>query len=255
MIVICSPSKQMRVCKELHAKRIPDFQDTSKKIVDTLKTLSLQDIQKLMKVNEKIASENLERYQKITFDLYGTPAFMAYQGLQFKYMDIASFDDAQWVYVENHIRMISGLYGVLHPFDSIYPYRLEMQCKLTVGDKTDLYALWSKRLADYLIRSAGEDKNSAILNLASKEYAKAVVPYLKVHVVTCTFLIMKNNGFKSESTQVKIARGQMVKFLVQQGITHIEDVKRFQENGYSYDEGRSDDHEYVFIKYAEDNKS
>lgn len=250
MITILSPTKQMRVCKDTHVKNIPNFKDTSEKIIDTLKTLSVQDIQKLMKVNEKIAIENMERYQNLKLDLQGTPAFMTYHGLQFKHIGIDTFDAVHWTYAENHIRILSGLYGVLHPFDSIYPYRLEMQCKLAVEGKHDMYALWSNMLADYLTAQAAKQESPYILNLASKEYAKAVLPYIKDHVVTCTFFVMKNNELKSESTQVKMARGQMVKFLVKQGITHIEGVKFFAENGYSFHEERSDEHEYVFIKHA-----
>lgn len=248
MIIILSPTKQMKAEDTMSPLSIPHFKDASARILNALKQLSVQDIQKLMKVNEKIAIENVERYQSITFDLQGTSAFTTYNGLQFKHMRMDTFIESDWAYVKEHIRILSGLYGLLHPFDSISPYRLEMQCKLAVEETVDIYGFWKDTIAQQLKQEVSIHEDKRILNLASKEYAKAILPYMEEEVVSVTFYRKKNGILKSESTQVKMARGAMVNYLVKNNIKHIEDVKQFSENGYEYREDLSSMYELVFVK-------
>lgn len=248
MIIILSPTKQMYTKNAMPPLTIPYFRDSSARLLEVLRQLSVQDIQRLMKVNEKIAIENVDRFKHISFDLQGTPAFTTYHGLQFKHMHMETFTEDNWCYVKEHLRILSGFYGLLHPFDSIFPYRLEMQCKLAVHENADIYAFWKDTIAQELKKEVSSHSDKRILNLASKEYGKVVLPFLEHDVVSVVFYKMKDGKLKSESTQVKMARGAMVNYLVKHSVRNIDEVKCFSEHGYSYSEVLSDSHEYVFVK-------
>lgn len=151
-------------------------------------------------------------------------------------------------YLQAHLRILSGFYGVLRPFDGVTPYRLEMQAKLAVEGAKNLYEFWGDRLAQTLAEEDGW-----VLNLASKEYSRAVAPHLpqETELVTCRFGIWKNSKLAERGTQCKMARGEMVRWLAQNQITRREDLPAFQGLGYRFDSSASTPTELIFYTEGE----
>lgn len=249
MIIIISPTKQMKINTLQEANAVPVFVKESSKLAEALKTLTMEELQKLMKVNGKIAAENRERYQNIAFDLNGSCAIHTYHGLQFQYMQLESKE--QLCYVQQHVRIVSGMYGLVKPMDSIYPYRLEMQAALAVDGAKDIYEFWGDKLAEELIKELDSHEEPYLVNLASKEYEKAILPYTdEKQVIHILFKLRKNGKLKTESTQVKMARGRMIHYLSAQQIDSLEGIKQFCEDDYHYEQALSDAQHYVFVKEA-----
>lgn len=247
MLVIISPTKQMKPYEGRTPYHCPKLIEDSKRIWNELKKLSIEDIKKLMKVNDKIAQENMQRYQDMKFDQNGSCALFTYQGLQFQYMRIETEEEI--AYLEKHLRILSGFYGMVRPLDSIYPYRLEMQAKLCVGGEKDIYAFWNHKLADMLMEEVKTHTLPKIIDMASKEYEKAVLPYLPQDVcLTLTFKIRKGEKLKVESTQAKMARGRMIHYLAVNKIETLDGIKEFCEDGYRYEAELSSEKEFVFVK-------
>lgn len=246
MKVIISPSKTMvESTKSERALSLPTNEKETKKIIDRLKELSVEDIRQLMKINDRLAMLNKNRFDSLTFDTNGSPAILSYDGLQYKNIQLDKFTEDEIGFLDNHIRIISGLYGVLKPFNSIYPYRLEMQSKLQIDDTTCLYDYWDSK-----IYKALEKETDTIINLASLEYSKIIKPYVHedVNFITCIFKVRKVDKLKVESTASKIARGQMIYFIIKNKIENAYDIKNFNLDGYSYMEELSNEQEYIFVK-------
>ena len=178
-----------------------------------------------------------------------TPAVLAYEGIQYQYMAPGVFTDREYDYVQEHLRILSGFYGVLRPFDGVTPYRLEMQAKLRVGEYKDLYAYWSDSLAKHLFV-----ETDCIVNLASREYSLCVSKYLpdSVRFITCVFGEEKDGKVIEKGTMYKMARGEMVRFMVEHQITKPEQIKAFDRLNYQYDKARSDEKTFVFLLNARD---
>ena len=247
MKVILSPTKQMKPADMLPLQ-LPYFIQDSAAICDKLKQYRMEELCKLMKINEKIAKENIQRYQNMTFDITGSPALYTYSGLQFKYMKAQEFSQDEAAYAQECIRILSGMYGILRPMDAIQPYRLEMQTRLQIGNHKDLYAYWGERLAQFLRAEEGE--HPCVINLASKEYAKAVLPYLsKGSCYTVTFYIEKEGRLKTESTQVKMARGLMANWIITHRIFDAVQLTKFDADGYAFVRELSGSDELVFVKH------
>jgi len=195
--------------------------------------------------NDSIANLNYERVQTMDLRRNLTPAILSYEGIQFQYMAPGVFEDGQFAYIQEHLRILSGFYGLLRPFDGVTPYRLEMRAKLPVDGKKDLYAFWGEKLAQQLC--IGTD---LILNLASKEYSKAVSVHLpkSVRFLRCTFGEWKGDKVIEKGTMCKMARGEMVRWLAGQNITHPEAIKGFDRLGYTYQRELSGQDNFVFIK-------
>lgn len=244
MKIIVSPTKQMRISKH-QGEQLPYYADVSKEILTVLQELSVEELCRLMHIKEAIALENQQRYKDISFADHASAAIYTYQGLQFKNMQIDELSEEDMEYVKEHLRILSAFYGIVRPMDSIEPYRLEMQSRLPIQDAKDIYAFWGDRLAKRLI----EEDDERIINLASKEYAKAVLPYIdKTKVTTITFYVDKDGKLKTESTQVKMARGKFVHWMAKNKITTIQELKMFQEDGYYLHKELSTDEELVFVK-------
>lgn len=156
-----------------------------------------------------------------------------------------SFSNSEFDYISNHLKILSGFYGILKPFDGIVPYRLEMQTKLAIADKKNLYSFWENSLYKELTK----DTNT-ILNLASKEYSKTIEKYLTKDdiFITCVFGTLIDSKIKVKATEAKMARGLMVRYLAENNITDIEKVKNFNELGFSYSKEHSKPNEFVFLK-------
>ena len=175
-----------------------------------------------------------------------TPAVLAYEGIQYQHLAPSVMTAGQLDYVQEHLCILSGFYGVLRPFDGVVPYRLEMQARLTVGDAENLYAYWG----DSLCRALAEEAD-VLVNLASVEYAKAVLPYAErcgVRVVTCLFGAVDARGrLVQRSTAAKAARGSMVRWCAERGVRNVEDLRAFDVAGYRFDDSRSTEDSLVFV--------
>ena len=246
MRILISPAKKMKVDNDfLQHTALPQFLPEAEAIQHVLQGMTDAELQKLWKCNDSIARLNIERLRTMDLNRNLSPAIFAYEGIQYQHIAPGILTAPQFVFIQEHLRILSGFYGLLRPFDGIVPYRLEMQAKLQVAGKRDLYDFWQGKLAKQLSSETG-----FILNLASKEYSKAVLPHLpkSVFVLTCTFGELAHGKVLEKGTMCKIARGSMVRFLAEQNITDAEGIMGFNEFGYRFDRQRSTPDHYVFIQ-------
>lgn len=253
MKIIISPAKNMQVETDLfEVSGTPAFLERAERIRDILREYDREELKRLYQANDKITELNWRRLQDMDLRKGLTPAVLAYVGLQYQSMAPGVFSDSQWEYVKEHLYIISGFYGLLRAMDGVVPYRLEMQAKLPVDGSRDLYEYWG----DTIYRKLTEDgDHPLIVNLASKEYSKAVEPWLKPgdRFVTCIFgeEVTDKNGrpkVKVKATQAKMARGSMVRYLADIHAGTEEDIKGFREDGFRFREDLSGDGELVFCR-------
>ncbi len=244
MRIILSPAKKMNVDTDtLEYQGLPIFLDETQEILDWLRKQSGTDLQKLWGCNDKIAEQNIRRIKEMDLHKRLTPAILSYEGIAYQYMAPAVFEDSCFDYVQEHLRILSGFYGVLKPMDGVTPYRLEMQAKAAIGGCRDLYELWGSKLYDEV-----RDDSGVIINLASKEYSKCVEKYLSSDdcYITVTFGEMVNGKLVTKGTYAKMARGEMVRYMAENKITDPKDIRKFDRLGYVYREDLSGDTEIVF---------
>ena len=248
MRIIISPAKKMRVDTDsLLYRDLPAFLPRTEELVRILRSMSDAELKKLWKCNDQIAGLNIHRLQNMDLHNRLTPAVLAYEGIQYQYMAPGVFTEQAFDYIQEHLRILSGFYGILRPFDGVTPYRLEMQAKLRVGERKDLYAYWGDSLARKLF-----SETDCIVNLASKEYSVCISKHLPANVrfITCVFGEEKNGKVVEKGTMCKMARGEMVRFMAENQITDPEKIKSFDRLNYHFDPERSDDNLFVFILNA-----
>jgi len=248
MRIIISPAKKMKMDTESMSWRdFPVFLPKTEQLCTQLQGMSDQELKKLWKCNDSIASVNIQRLQNMDLHSRLTPAMLAYEGIQYQYMAPGVFTEQAFAYVQEHLRILSGFYGILKPFDGVTPYRLEMQAKLRVGECKDLYAYWGDSLARALFA-----ETDCIINLASKEYSVCVSKYLPetVRFITCVFGEEKEGKVIEKGTMCKMARGEMVRFMAENQMEDPEQIKAFDRLNYRFDVNRSDDKIFVFINNA-----
>ena len=246
MRIIISPAKQMRVDTDAFACReVPAFLEKTEVLKDWIRGLSYEEQKTLWACNDKIAKQNAERFAEMNLRRNLTPALLAYDGIQYTYMAPAVFEDGQFDYVQEHLRILSGFYGVVKPMDGVVPYRLEMQAKAAVAGYRNLYDFWG----DALYREV-MDESRILINLASKEYSKCIEKYLQPgdHFVTCVFGEPEGEKVVQKGVYAKMARGEMVRFLAGIQAEKPEQMKDFCWSGYHFAEERSTDTEYVFLR-------
>ncbi len=246
MRIIISPAKKMNVDTDsLAFNALPRFLPEADMIRRALQRMGPEALKALWNCNDAIAALNIQRLNAMALEKNLTPAILAYEGIQYRYMAPGVFEDGHFDYIARHLRILSGFYGLLRPFDGVVPYRLEMQAGLAVGGCKDLYAFWGSKLADQL---CGE--TDFILNLASKEYSRAVTAYMPegMRLVSCVFGEWHNGKLVEKGTLCKMARGQMVRFLAEHNITTPADMRAFNQLGYAYAPAHSTDNRLVFIK-------
>ena len=202
MKIIIAPAKKMNVDTDnIPVEGLPRFLPQTERLLAALQAMSSQELQTVWKCNDSIAQLNIARLKFMDLRQNLTPAILSYEGIQYRYMAPGVMTSRQLEYLREHLRILSGFYGVLGPFDGVTPYRLEMQAKLSVDGAKDLYAFWGGSLAKEL---AGD----WVLNLASKEYSRAVMPYLpEGSVLTCLFGEWLDGKILEKGTMCKIARG------------------------------------------------
>lgn len=246
MRIIISPAKTMNVDTDsLDYNQLPKFIKDTEVLLDYLKKLNYKELKKIWKCSDKLADLNYQRIKNMNLYKGLTPAILSFEGLQYKYMGSGVFSTKEFEYLEEHLRILSGFYGIIRPFDGIVPYRLEMQSKLN-GEKLDsLYEFWDDKLANQLF-----SETSTILNLASKEYSDSVSKYLSedIRFITCIFGELIDDKVKEKGTLAKMARGDMVRFMAENQIENVENIKNYNRLDYSFVDEFSDENNYVFIK-------
>lgn len=246
MRIIVSPAKKMKVDSDtLSHLQLPVFQEKSGHIQKVLQSMKLEELQQLWKCSDSIARLNWERLMEGCESILYTPALLAYEGIQYQYMAPTIFEERMLLYTEKHLRILSAFYGVLKPMDGVVPYRLEMQAKLSVNGSKNLYDYWGEQLYQEV-----RDQSGMILNLASKEYARCIEPYLRKgdRYITCVFGEEENGKVVQKGTYAKMARGEMVRYMAEHEVTQMEDLKGFNRLEYSYSEWYSGENEYVYVR-------
>ena len=232
MRIIIAPAKKMVVDTDSFAvDNLPQFLERTERLKTVLQGMSPKELQALWRCNDAIAKLNVERLEQMDLRRNLTPAIIAYEGIQYRYMAPGVMETAHLDYLREHLRILSGFYGLLRPFDGVTPYRLEMQAKLAVDGCQDLYQFWGSRLARQLV-----SETDFVLNLASKEYSKAVETHLPktTQFITCVFGELKDGKVIEKGTKCKMARGQMVHWLAENQIKDPEDLQAFDQLGYQF---------------------
>ena len=246
MKIIISPAKKMRVDNDTFVPLSkPVFLDKTEKIKEVLTQMELPALQKLWECNDEIAELNFKRLQNMNLERNLTPAVFAYDGLQYQHIAPNVLDEVALDYLQKNLRILSGFYGMLRAFDGVVPYRLEMQARLACDGYKNLYAFWNSLLYDELTKDDGE-----VLNLASKEYSKAVEPFVKngLRFVTCVFGTYVKGKLKVKATEAKMARGEMVRLCAENNAQSVDEVKAYNVRGYIFNEELSSENEFVFVK-------
>ena len=246
MRIIIAPAKKMRTDPDsLAPAGLPDFLPETEALCAALRSMDPAALQRLWRCNDRIAALNVRRLEEMDLRRNLTPAILAYEGIQYQYMAPGVFSQGEYDYVQTHLRILSGFYGLLRPFDGVTPYRLEMQAKLAVGGARDLYGFWGDRLARRLFA-----ETDCILNLASKEYSLCVSRFLEpsVRFVTCVFGQEKDGKVLEQGTQCKMARGEMVRYLAETGAETLEAVRGFDRLDYRFSPAHSDEETLVFLR-------
>ena len=254
---IVSPAKKMNVLEgPPYPLTRPEHLARTRLLFEALRTLSLEQAQELWRCGDRLAQANYTRLHEVDLDRNLTAAVIAYEGIQYQHLAAQVLDEDSLGYLDRHLRILSGFYGVLRPTDGVVPYRLEMQAKLWMpggpdGHGTaDLYAFWGDTLATTLARSY-----STIVNIASVEYAKAVTPYLGQlgsDVLTCLFGSVRASDGKllQRSTEAKAARGTFMRWCAEAQVEDVQGLRDFSERGYRLDASRSDERTLVFVREA-----
>lgn len=241
MKIIISPAKKMNVNTDLLAYRnLPIFINEAEKLMHWIQGMTFEEMKNLWMCNDKIAEQNARRFREMDLRNQLTPAILSYEGIQYQYLAPAVLDVDAMEYLQAHLRILSGFYGVLKPFDGVTPYRLEMQAK-----EKNLYEFWGDRL----YREVMDDAH-VIINLASKEYAKCMEKYIQPEErwITCVFGELANGKVKQKGTMAKMARGEMVRYMAERQIKEPEQIKEFDRLGYVYNKEHSSEETYVFLK-------
>jgi len=243
--VIISPAKKMKVVYDEKIEITePVFFDKAKVLARKIKEMSPLEIESLMKVNPKIAMETFIYYNDFFDFNHEIPALLSYNGLQYNHIKCEDFSGDEVKFAGETLRILSGLYGMLRPYDGICPYRLEMQCRLDINGK-NLYKYWNNRIYKELFKD-----NEEVINLASFEYSKVIIPYLKDKdkFITVDFKTVHKGKIRTLPTEAKALRGEMARFIVKNKIEKSEDIKDFTYGGYKYIKENSYENNFVFMK-------
>ena len=258
LMLVISPAKRMDVVEgPPFAQTRPAFLADAQHLARKLRSLGYDGARSVWRCSDALARPNWKRLATMPEDMAReprllSPAVLAYVGIQYQHLAPQVMTEKELMWLSSHLRIISGMYGVLRPFDGVVPYRLEMQSKLAVGESRDLYEFWGGRLLDAIL-GAGAD---VIVNVASQEYAKAVAPWAQrmgAPVVTCVFGEVRASDGRvvQRATEAKAARGAFVRWCAEQGVEKVEQLEGFSERGYRLDRSRSDAETLTFVRYSE----
>ena len=252
MKIIISPAKSLDFETKAGTEEFsqPRFLEYAEKINKKLKTLSKKKLSELMKISDDLSALNYERNQN--WNPLFTPenakqAVYCFTGEVFRGLDVTSLANEKMVVLNHKLRILSGLYGILRPLDLMQPYRLEMGTKLKIGGADNLYKFWGTLLADSL--NSEMEEGELLINLASSEYFKAVPKKVLITpMITPVFKDLKNGQYKTIMTYAKKARGQMVRYIIDNNVETLEALKGFNVEGYAFSEAMSSENELVFTR-------
>ncbi len=243
MKILISPAKSLELTKEIPVKDFtrPLFLDTAVQVNKKLARLTKAELKELMSISEQLADLNYQRFQDFKEDhepSNSRQAVFTFDGDVYTGLDVYNLQASKYEKLQDSLRILSGLYGILKPFDLIQPYRLEMGTKISIETQKDLYELWKDKITRSLNAEITED--DLVVNLASNEYFKAIdKKKLKSDLITPVFKDYKNGKLKVISFYAKKARGAMVKFLVENDAKNLSDIKKFNGLGYLFNEEES----------------
>ena len=251
MLAVISPAKSLNYDPVPNGtpSSLPEFQDDATRLARTAKQLPLKGLRQLMSISDDLARLNKARFQ--AFEPASTPqnskqAALAFNGDTYQGLEAWTMSDEELEYSQEHLRILSGLYGLLRPMDLIQPYRLEMGSRLKTRRGTNLYAYWGDQLAKAVDDAA---QGAPVINLASSEYFKAAKPQkLKSQLITCSFKEEKDNGLQMVGFFAKNARGAMARYIIQNRVDQLDGLKDFDTNGYRFRADLSDESNFVFSR-------
>ncbi|WP_339753105.1 peroxide stress protein YaaA [Algoriphagus aquimarinus] len=250
MLILISPAKTLDYSSPNFTESTqPDFQTDTHSLVRIMKKKSAKEIGELMHISENLAELNEERFKTFQKDFTfenSKQALLAFKGDVYTKIDVEEFSKEDFDFAQEHLRILSGLYGLLKPLDLIQPYRLEMGIRLENKKGKNLYEFWDKKIAKAINEAA---KGQTIVNLASQEYFKAVhLKTLKTPLITIEFKEYKDETYKIVGFFAKQARGLMSNFSIKNRITDPEELKTFNEGGYEYSDKLSDQNNWIFVR-------
>jgi len=250
MLIVISPAKKLDYTSSVNSSLStqPELLDHSQELLQGLKALAPQEVSSLMSLSDKLGALNFERFQEwqtpFTED-NARPAVLAFKGDVYQGLDADSMSDEDLRWAQDHLRILSGLYGLLRPLDLMQAYRLEMGTKFTNPRGADLYQFWG----DIITNELNKAGSSVLVNLASNEYFKSVHKKdLSARIITPVFMDKKNDKYKIISFYAKKARGLMSSYIIRNRITDVEKIKNFDSDGYSYNAARSEADQWVFVR-------
>lgn len=246
MIAILSPAKTLDFETQInHEKTKARLFSHSKELLKTLKTKDESDLRQLMGISDNLAQLNVERFQNFSSrhtDKNSKQSLFAFQGDVYQGLQADDFSESDLNWAQDHLRILSGLYGLLRPLDIIQPYRLEMGTPLPVNGRKNLYEFWGADISKALNKDLKAQGDQILINLASVEYFKSVdLRALKAKVIDVEFKDNKNGDFKIISFYAKKARGLMARYMVKNQVAEIDDLKQFNDEGYYFDPTESSD--------------
>lgn len=257
MLALISPAKKMDFESQWDQDEYThhNFMEHSQELVNTLQELSQAKIQSLMKLSDNLGELNYNRYKRFSAPFTpdnARPAALAFRGDTYVGLDADTLSKDDLKYAQDHLGILSGLYGVLRPLDLIQAYRLEMGTKLSNNRGEDLYDFWGDTLTKACNDRVKDHKDKTIISLASNEYIKSVKPKgLENAFITCHFKELKDGVPKTIGLFAKRARGAMARYIIQNRAETPSDLKRFKEDGYKFMQEMSDDENYVFLRATE----
>jgi len=251
--MLVSPAKSLDMQASYPALPTSDirFLNESAELINQLQELNPEEIGKLMGISEKLAELNYQRFQDwLPQDAReACPALFAFKGDVYQGIAVDEFQQDELEYAQKNLRILSGLYGLLRPFDNMQAYRLEMGTKFKNAKGANLYAFWGSKITELLKQDMAENQSTELVNLASNEYFKAVKTKEIAHkIITPVFKDYKNGKYKIISFYAKKARGLMVAFAVKNKIQHAEQLKAFNTSGYCFSTEFSTETEWVFLR-------
>ena len=256
MIILLSPAKKMTFAgtasDDLLPKSRANFLQKTHELIDHMRSFSRRDLMQLMSISEKLADLNYQRFQafeKTANDEQTRAAIFAFNGDTYQGLKADDFDKNDLQFAQQHLRILSGLYGLLRPMDAIQPYRLEMGSKVAIADNANLYDFWQGTIAESIQQDLQKMQENIVINLASEEYFKAVhKPFLTANIITPHFKEEKAGVLRTIGLLAKRARGAMARFAIQNRITKAEELKNFTLGGYQFSNDLSDDKNWIFYR-------
>lgn len=254
MLLVISPAKTLdyETPPVTLSTSQPDYLEHARQLIDRARKYSASDISKVMAVSDKIAQLNVERFQQwhtpFTSD-NAKQALLAFKGDVYTGLDAQSFSEADFKFAQQHLRILSGLYGLLRPLDLMQPYRLEMGRKIDNTRGKNLYEFWGEIITDGINQQLQQTGSKHLINLASNEYFKSVKPKLvQGKIITPEFKDYKNGAYKMMGVYAKKARGMLSRYIIQNRLSKPEYIKKFAEDGYAYNAEMSKGNTWVFTR-------